>query len=194
MTTFWQARKTVAPLVWDDLRTPGHVVRTSGSSPPDVIGGFGGNASLYALQFDGGSTVEEVFIDIQLPHTWNQGTVIYPHVHFSPVSTNSNDAVSRAIRFVLEYTWASVNDSFGVISSYEMTAAFIPNASQWKHLIAAGEGGLDGAGKRISSILKCRLYRDPTHASDTYPQDVALNSFDIHFQVDSMGSTLEYTK
>lgn len=182
------------PVVWDDLRTPGHDVRTSGSSPPDMVGGFGGNATLFTLQFDGVSTLEEVFFDVQLPHTWKQGSVIYPHVHFSPVSTNSNDAVSRTVRFVLDYTWANVNDVFGVVSSVEMTKAFIPNASQWQHLIASNATGIDGSDKRISSVMKCRLYRDPANAADTYPQDVALNSFDIHFQVDSMGSVNEYTK
>lgn len=181
-------------ILWDDLRTPGHDVRTSGSSPPAMVAGFGGNATLYTLQFDGVSTLEEVFFDVQLPHSWKQGSVIYPHVHFSPVSTNSADAVSRTVRFVLDYTWTNVNSAFGIVASYEMTKAFVPNTSQWLHLIASGVGGLDGSGKNISSVLKCRLYRDPTHATDTYPQDVALNSFDIHFQVDSLGSVSEYTK
>lgn len=195
MALFTPAFAPAADLVlWDDLRTPGHDVRTSGSSQPDMVSGFGGNANLYTLQFDGVSTLEEVFFDIQLPHTWKQGSVVYPHVHFSPVSTNSNDAVSRTVRFVLDYTWSNINGAFGVVSSYEMTKAFVPNASLWKHLIAAGAAGLDGSNKLISSVMKCRLYRDPTNAADTYPQDVALNSFDIHFQVDALGAVNEYTK
>lgn len=196
MNVFYRNKAgSVATPVWDDLRTPGHAVRASGGSPPDLVAGFGGNASLYSLQFNGaGSTVEEVFFDIQMPHTWKQGSVIYPHVHFSPTSTNTADTVSRTVRFVLDYTWVNVNDAFGVVSSVEMTKAFIPNDALWQHLIASNATGIDGTGKNISSVLKCRLYRDPGNAADTYPQDVALNSFDIHFQVDSLGSTLEYTK
>ena len=49
----------------------------------------------------------------------------------------------------------------------------------------------DGA---LSSMLICRLYRDPADAADTYPQDVAFLQFDVHYEIDSLGSETEYGK
>lgn len=179
--------------VYDDLQIPGFAVRTSGSSPPDFAANFAGDASLYSYLFDGGNTMEEVFFDVQMPHCWKEGSTIYPHVHFSPTSTNSSDAVSRTVRFVLEYTWSNVNATFGASVEYEMTKAFVPNTSLWAHLIASG-AGVAATGKTLSSIMKCRLYRDPANAGDTYPQDVALLSVDFHCEIDSLGSVTEYSK
>jgi hypothetical protein len=54
--------------------------------------------------------------------------------------------------------------------------------------IAAGTQG-------ISSMLVCRLARRADNALDTYNgQDVALLEFDIHFQVDGLGSDQEAVK
>lgn len=179
--------------LYDDLQVPGFAVRTSGSSPPDFDANFVGDASMYSYRFDGTNTMEEVFFDVQMPHCWKEGSTIYPHVHFSPTSTNSADAVSRTVRFVLEYTWCNVAATFGATAEYEMTKAFIPNTSLWAHLIASG-AGLAATDKTLSSIIKCRLYRDPANAGDTYPQDVAFLSVDFHYEIDSLGSATEYGK
>lgn len=181
-------------IVWDDLRVPGLSIRTSGGTPPDVIAPFAGNANLYFLSFDGVSQLEEVFFDIQFPHSWKEGSLIYPHVHFSPISTNVGDLNSRTVKFILEYTWVNLNEKFGIVSAYPMTKSFVPNTSQWMTMVASNPSGITDKTKKISSLMKCRLYRNPTDVEDTYPADVSLDSFDIHFQVDSNGSVQEYIK
>lgn len=148
---------------------------------------------LYA--FDGGNTLEQVFFTLQLPHCWKEGSTIYPHVHFSHTSTNSADSVARVVRFGFEYTWASIYATFGASNTIFLdSAAFVPNTSQWKHLLCTNASGISGAGKTLSSMLICRLFRDPTDSVDTYPQDVAFLQFDIHFERDGFGSSLEYVK
>jgi len=71
---------------------------------------------------------------------------------------------------------------------------FVPNPSQWSHQLAKNATGIDGTGKTLSSMLICRLYRDPADAADTYPQDVAFLQFDVHYEIDSLGSETEYGK
>jgi len=180
---------------WDDLMIPGHSVKLTDNSPPDLLGGFAGDATLDLYAFDGGSTMEQVFFTVQMPHRWKQGSTIYPHVHVSPTSTNTGDTNERVIRFSLEYTWANIGDTFGATATLNLDSdAFVPNTSLWKHLLCKNATGIDGTGKTLSSMLVCRLFRDPADAVDTYPQDVAFLQFDIHYEIDSMGSSSEYTK
>ena len=54
--------------------------------------------------------------------------------------------------------------------------------------IAAARIG--SAGKTISSILQCKLYRD----DNVYTGDAGAVSFDIHIEIDSFGSDTEFAK
>ena len=184
-----------AATAWDDLMIPGTSVKTTGNSPPDLAGGFAGDNTLDLYVFDGGNTLEQVFFTIQMPHNWKQGSTIYPHVHISPTSTNGGDTNERVVRFVLEYTWANIWGTFGATATLNLDSdPFVPNTSQWKHLLAKNATGIDGTGKTLSSMLICRLYRDPAADADTYPQDVAFLQFDVHYEIDSLGSETEYGK
>lgn len=180
---------------WDDYMIPGTSVKATGTSPPDLLGSFVGDNTLDLYAFDGVSLLEQVFFTIQLPHCWKEGSTIYPHVHFSPVSTNSADTTPRVVRFGFEYTWASIGSAFGAPNTiYLDSAAFVPNTSQWKHLLCVNGTGIAGTGHTLSSMLVCRLFRDPADSVDTYPQDVAFLQFDIHYERDGFGSAQEFIK
>ena len=184
-----------AATCWDDLMIPGHAVKLTGNSPPDLLGNFVGDNTLDIYVFDGVDTLEQVFFTVQLPHCWKEGSTIYPHVHVSPISTNSSDLTPRVVRFTLEYTWSNINDTFGNTAIINLdTDPFVPNTSQWKHLLCKNSSGISGTGKKLSSMLVCRLFRDPADNADTYPQDIAFLQFDIHYEIDSLGSSKEYIK
>lgn len=184
-----------AQTYWDDYMIPGHSVRPSGATPPDFEAGFAGNSKLWVYNFNGVSTLEEVYFTVQIPHRWKQGSTIYPHVHFAPTSTNVGDTNSHVVRFSLEYTWANKDGAFGASSTIHLDSdPFVPNTNQWHHLIAKNSSGISGSGKVISSMMICRLYRDPADSVDTYPQDAAFLQFDIHYEIDGIGSDSQYTK
>lgn len=188
-------RLTGTATTWEDLRIPGFSVKLTGSSPPDLMTNFGPSSNIDYYAFDGATTLEQVYISLQMPHAWKEGSTIYPHVHISPTSTNGSDTTPRVVRFTLEYVWASVNGTYGNSALLDMdTAAFVPNTSLWKHIMCVNGTGIAGTGQTISSILMCRLYRDPGATADTYPQDVALLSFDLHYEVDALGSEAELVK
>lgn len=181
--------------MWDDLMIPGHGVKTTGSSPPDLMTVFGPSSTIDYYAFDGGSTLEQVYFSLQLPHKWKEGSTIYPHVHFAPTSTNTGDTTPRVVRFTLEYTWANVGAAFGNSTTINLDSdPFVPNTSLWSHLLCKNGTGISGTGKTLSSMLMCRLFRDPTDNADTYPQDAAFLQFDIHYEIDSLGSEDEYIK
>jgi hypothetical protein len=65
------------------------------------------------------------------------------------------------------------------------------------HLITSltsGNVGLVGTGKKVSSILICRLWRNSGNSADTFQEDAGLLSLDFHFQIDTVGSRAQYVK
>ncbi len=169
---------TGSATTWEDLRVPGMSTR-GGASAPDLIA-FGPSGGLMANSFDGGSTTEEVYFEIQMPHAWKTGSTIKPHIHWAPVNANAGN-----VKWVLEYSWQNMNGAYGVPVTISVTDAAAGTA--WQHQLAAFPD-ISGEGKNISSILVCRLYRDPGDTADTYGADAALISFDIHYEVDTLGS------
>ena len=53
--------------------------------------------------------------------------------------------------------------------------------------------GIDGTGHTISSVLLCRIKR-VSATSDNYSGGVAIMDFDVHYEIDTMGSRQELVK
>ena len=182
--------------VWDDYMIPGTSVR-QGATAPDFVPGFNEDSQIYYSAFAGTGQAEYVFFNLQMPHNWKLGTTIYPHVHICPTSTNAGDTNQRVIRFALEYMWANIDGLFPARATiYLDSGPFVPNTSQWKHILCKNGTGIDGTGKGLSSMLMCKLvrYGEDSANIDTYPQDVAFLQFDIHYEIDTLGSREEYLK
>ena len=47
---------------------------------------------------------------------------------------------------------------------------------------------VSGANIKIGDQVAFRLYRNPTDAQDTYPDDACVITFGIHSQIDTLGS------
>ncbi|MFA6492625.1 MAG: hypothetical protein WCV58_00545 [Patescibacteria group bacterium] len=167
-------------VVYDDLQQPGLLVRTNASAPDLVtFGPVVTNLIIYG--FDGTATLEQVYFNVQLPHSYKLGTDLYPHIHWSPTDTSAGNVVWK-----LEYSWADVNGTFAAPT----TIATTPQATggtAWAHNVVSFPT-ISGTGVDISRILVCRLYRDPADAGDTYTHDAALLNFDFHFEKDTLGS------
>jgi hypothetical protein len=56
--------------------------------------------------------------------------------------------------------------------------------------LSSNSVGIPGTGRDLSSVLKIRLYRD----DNTYTGDCLVDDFDIHYEIDSLGSNTEFTK
>jgi hypothetical protein len=170
--------------VYDDVRVPGSATQ-NGVSAPDLIS-FHSSGNLQILAFDGGGTIEQVYFQIQMPHSYKEGSLIYPHVHWTPTTSGSGN-----VKWNLEYTWVNVNETFP--TPVTVTAVQAASGTAWKHQVV-GFGSIDGTSKKISSMLVCRLYRNPSDAQDTYGSDAAFLEVDCHYQLDSDGSTQQFIK
>jgi hypothetical protein len=182
---------------YEDLKVPVTATSRDGSKPPamywyqDTSGGGGwGSQGVFASWFDS-SQEEEVYFMVQMPHGWKEGTDIYPHVHWS----TKYDLATTKVQWGLEYTWANVGDVHGatvMITGNTPIASCIPNTA-FMHLITALPT-ISGAGKTMSSMIICRLYRDADDPSDTYGYDAGLFEIDFHYQIDADGSRSQYSK
>lgn len=172
---------------WDDLRVPVSAL-APGATPADmIIYGPGGNVRIRG--FDGLVIVESMDFVAQLPHSYKIGSDIHPHVHWCPTTNAAGNVIWR-----LDYYWVSINGLIPVLAQID-TGAVAASGAAWQHLVAEFPdiaGSPAGVPFGISSMLMCRIWRDP--GTDTYGDDAGLLEVDFHFQLDSVGSRQEHIK
>lgn len=174
---------------WEDARVSLTSTKAGGSKDPGfqkLKDNGAGSQGVFAYHFD--KTVEEeLYFEIQLPHSfYERHGVLKPHLHWCPVDTGTG-----VVRWGLEFTGANVGDVYG--NTTIVYAEDAGDGTAYKHQIAAF-ADLDATSFGISRVIVCRLFRDATHANDTYNADAAALSFDYHIQMDAPGSELEYIK
>jgi len=170
-------------LGWDDLRFPAQGVNPAGQTAAPtvdvVLTDFPGT-----LLFSG--TIENVIAGIaQMPHAWKPGSTIKPHIHWSK-TVGSADAVSwvfyyRHIGFATETAEAWVGPIAGTIFAGSQT---VTN----NHIITSF-GDVAMTGKRESSCLCWQVRR--LGNTDADAADARLYEFDIHYQVEKLGTSTE---
>lgn len=175
------------PIQWDDIRCPVSAL-APGATPADpIIYGPGGAVRIRG--FNGAATVESMDFTVQVPHTYKEGTNLEPHVHWCPTTNNAGNVIWR-----LDYYWVNRDEDIPALSQVDSGAVASPGVA-WRHIhsdFPTIPGSPGGVPFRISSMLMCRIWRDP--GTDIYPDDAGLLEIDFHFQVDSAGSRLEHAK
>jgi hypothetical protein len=175
-----------------DLNVPVNATKSDGAKMPSfkMFLEDGGGQGVLAYGFESGKE-EELFFMVQMPHSWKEGSDIYPHVHWSV----QDDLGSSVVRWGLEYTWSNVGSTFSqpsIIYGTTPIGAASPVTANL-HTITPF-GALDATGKNLSSVILCRVFRDGDNSGDTFNHDAFLLMIDFHFEEDSFGSRTEYTK
>jgi hypothetical protein len=190
-----------AATVYDDLRIPVTSTTAGGTKDPDfaVFKTNGSGSQGVFLHWFDKNAEEELYFSLQLPHSWKEGSNVFPHVHWVGETTSTTGLFPR---WGLEYTWSNVNAAFGnttIIYSDASTAASATVSGDTlvtadkHHISIIGDGtGIDGTGQTFSSMLMCRIFRDATNATDDYPFDAGLLEIDFHYQIDSLGTNNEF--
>lgn len=165
---------------WDDMRAPASSINPVGQISAPTVDNEDGS-----LLFSKGNAIAIWF---QLPHTYRQGTELRPHLHWSKTTT----AIGLP-NWQIKYKWANAGDTFSTFSSLLSGIEGVADSNIInKHAIFKFDP-LIGTNKLISSMLGIYLQRT-NDANDTYSGVAKLLEFDIHYQVDSDGSTQEYIK
>jgi hypothetical protein len=177
---------------WTDLRVPMSALATvtgAGLKAPtysQLSDNGAGSTGLYAAAYSP-TQEQELFFMAQLPHGWQEGTDIEPHIHWSPSAT----ANTGNVIWGLEYTWTNIDGAIGNSTIITLTAA--ADGTGRKNVMS-DYTTIDATGKTISSQIHGRIFRDATNVLDTYPDPSFLLELDFHYRQDSLGSPLEHSK
>lgn len=176
-------------LMWEDLRFDSNALKAAGVKDP-AYSTCVGNLRAYYFSH---TTQEELYINVQMPHAW-AGSAIYPHVHW--LATTGSATVADSPLWALEYSWANIGSTMSAPATvYASTHSPASAVTSLRHNITSfspidptiSQNGL-------SSMMLVRLYRDSTVASDDFEHGAFLLEFDLHYQINMIGSRQELTK
>lgn len=165
--------------VWDDIILNPSNLR-GGVSVPNFSVFAGG---IYQLLFLNTQS-DEVYGSFELPHDYKEGTALYPHIHWSPSSTNTGNAVWQ-----FEYVMESINGTFGSPVTLTITQAGAGVALA--HQLAETNIPIPGTNRKIGDICLFRLGRA---TGDAFTGDAFLHSVGIHYEIDKVGSDSKLVK
>lgn len=179
---------SVEYIYYDDLRFE-PTARNTGTKAPTFALWKGG---LYLYDFDNAvlASEKEIFFNVQMPHGWKEGSLVYPHVHW--VNKTAGTA-GYVVRWGLEYTVSNIGGVFPASTTIygttiqgggDITAAD-------SHLITSFDP-IDMTGGEISRVLACRLFRNSSDAADTYTGTAGLLYIDWHVTMARPGSRYEF--
>lgn len=176
---------------FDDLRVE-LTVRTVGAKSPSYVNVTGG---IYAYEFDdaGAGSEKEINFKMQTPHGWKIASTLHMHVHWVAATTGS---AGNKIRWGLEYTNANINAVFpSTTTIYGEDAVNPPSTTPTAMTHYLTEfSDIDMTGKELSNFLLCRLFRNSSHANDTYAGSAYVIGVDAHIEYDTLGSNSEFSK
>jgi hypothetical protein len=187
-----------AATCWDDLRVPMSALKQGKVAPDSEDFPYGGGTSGVLMDWFSASTMNEMYFVVQMPHSWAEGTEIMPHIHWTP--SQDGAASKTTVQWGLDYSWLNLGDTH---SSYTLLtgsvtvpadALLVKSRHYLTPLKTSGGTGILGTGKTISSMLICRIYRLPTASEDTFEGKAGVLEVDFHYQINTIGSRLEYTK
>lgn len=133
-------------------------------------------------------------LPFQLKHQIKFGAPIYPHVHWEQVQANTPN-------WLMQYRWQRSNGSKTTAwTNYKCNTNAFTYVSGTLNQISYGAAIPAPEGYSISDIVQIRLLRDTANAStlftgaDPYTVTASATSFDMHVEIDSLGSAAEYVK
>lgn len=169
--------------VWDDLRFPATAI-----NPPGQVSDPDWDATIGGWLFDSGST-ELIYLIVEMPHTWKQGTSLFPHVHWTKTS-----AASGNVLWKLQYRWiveGGVMDADWTTLTGSTVEEDTPDNDLANEYLVTPIGIIVPPGKVISDVLIMHLSRVGGDGLDTYGADARLTVFDVHIESERPGTSTD---
>lgn len=177
----------IDPPRWEDVRVPLSNTVGAGVHDPTLSlfrDNGAGSTGVFAWSFSNVQE-QELFFTAQLPHYYKQGSDLHPHVHWSPSDAGAGNAV-----WGLEYT---IQNHFAAPFPLTtlLTVAQAAGGIAFAHQVAVLPV-IAGSALTISALIVGRLFR--SLAGNTYASPAFGHEIDFHFQIDNIGSNLQFSK
>jgi len=146
------------------------------------------------LLFPQNDETHKIYMVVQIPHSYKEGSSIYPHIHWQ--QTGSLFPVWK-----MDYKWFNIGD---LVPATFTTLETKTGIKTWEsgnlHQVSSfgiingaansSGGGISANSKGISSILLIMIYR----LDNVVYGNVSGFQFDVHFEKDIDGSRQEFIK
>lgn len=169
---------------WRD-NTAAFIAKGSGANNPSW-GVF--RNGIYGYTFSA-STMQEVWANFHVDHDYAAGTVLYPHIHWSPTTTSTG-----TVRWGIEYTVAKghqqgASSTFGTTTTIYVEQVISTN-SQYQHFVSEVSlaDAIPSTNVEPDTVIMVRFFRDANHANDTFPDTVVGIFGDLHYQVNTLST------
>jgi len=169
----------IAP-VWDDVQFVISSGRVAASNAP-TWEAFTTNTSEYSFAVND-------YIDLganEIPHSWKEGTDVYPHIHITTKAANATGA-NRFAKFTLYIASADVGSVWAETStSAELT---IPTGTAALTGFLLSFPAASFAAHKIGTQIKIRVKRIAATGGTEYSGNTFVTQCGIHIQKDTNGS------
>lgn len=164
---------------WEDLRFPAQGLNPAGSAKPPTI-----DTSTYPGTLLFADNADNHIGGIaQMPHAWEYGSTISPHIHWSKVTA---DGSSLDVAWKFRYALCAIGSAPTAFSSWGDHTLVVGDLSTLEVQNLSIFPEIDMTGYTGSCLVLWEIMRDVS--ADTYGDDARLYEFDIHFQIDKLGS------
>lgn len=175
------------PARWEDLRFPAQAINPAGAAAPPSVDTV--LTSLPGTLIFSGSAENVISGVAQMPHGWKEGTDIHPHIHWSKIVA---DAEGLAVGWEFKYRTSEKGALWSAWSEYSAhTLELGDNTSAEKHNLSEFPA-IVMTGLKVSCMVAWVIRRKGN--TDAYNEATRLLEFDIHYQIDTLGSTQEAVK
>jgi hypothetical protein len=174
--------------VWDDLDFA-MTFRSNPSEDPPVWTQIS-NTGVYAWAFQ---NTDKAYFQRQILHAFKIGQTSWrPHVHWMPTTTATYTGTWTLT--ITGHVTSDTPSEAPLLTTVTRTGAFDLSATAWQgHLTPLNDGTpgkvIDGTGWTISTILFAKLELTLSAGAAC-----VLSGFDLHGQIDTLGSREEYVK
>lgn len=169
---------------WRDQITSGSSLGVGAAAPARTKLGSTSYVYYYAL-----GVGDLLSTEVQFNHDAVQGSVtISPHVHaILPAAPSAGNKVKLAF----DYTFAGIDSTFTVDPNHDFKETTLTGMAQYRHILI--EFADINVTMGLSAIMMCGVAR-VSAAPNEYGSNIGLIGFDVHYTVNTPGSTQEYVK
>ena len=168
---------------WTDFPPNPIITARLGSTAP-TLATFLGNVEQYT--FDAAN--DYVLGATEIPHGWEEGGIIYPHIHWA---TNGLEVAAKGVKWVLEYTIANGTSVFPATTTLTVDAEIPASTPDRTQFITDFSSTISGTSFHIGAYLVWRLSRTATaHAGGAPAADpfaLAIGFHGFHNTIGSLG-------
>jgi hypothetical protein len=127
-----------------------------------------------------------------MSHTYKDGSAVSPHIHYY---IEDDGTATDTAYFKIVTNWTNIHDTINAATTISKNYKVALNGKKANIIYIFELDDLIGTNMSFSSQFTVTIERlQSTTAIDTYNNWFCILDYDIHYEVDSFGTRLEYTK